>query len=215
VTLPSPVVDLIDIGAGNFGSMSRCLERLGIPYRVVGPDSPPQGDRPLILPGVGSFGGFMQALRRNGFDQILMALLREGTPYLGVCVGLQVLFESSAEAPGVKGLGLIPGHVAPYRSGKVPQVGWNQIHSCQPDTWDDGFVYFVNSYYAIPTAHDAILYLADYSGPFCAAVQAAHLTAFQFHPEKSGAFGHSLMARWVSEQTGFSADLDFSREVRS
>lgn len=190
-------VDLIDIGAGNIGSVSRCLERLSIDYRKVGPDHPPDGSRPLILPGVGAFGAFMKALKRNGFSEHLTRLVKDGTPYLGICVGLQVLFETSTETQGTEGLNLLPGKVVSYRRGKIPQIGWNMIHSCQSERWPGGYVYFVNSYYAIPAHPEIILYLADYHGPFCAAVQHENITAFQFHPEKSGPFGHGLIQTWL------------------
>lgn len=196
-----PAIDLIDIGAGNIGSVSRCLERLSVDFRKVGPDNPPDGTRPLILPGVGAFGAFMKSLKRNGFAEHLTHLVKDGTPYLGICVGLQVLFGSSSEAQGSEGLNLLPGKVVSYRRGKIPQIGWNMIHSCQPEGpiggWPSGYVYFVNSYYAIPAEPTMILYLADYHGPFCAAVQHENITAFQFHPEKSGPFGHGLIQTWL------------------
>lgn len=209
------MIDLVDIGVGNIGSVSRCLDRLGIAYQKVGPTHFPDGLNPIILPGVGSFGGIMKALEQNNFDRHLKQLLEEGTPYLGLCVGLQILFEESEESPGVKGLGLIPGRVVRYQAEKVPQIGWNAIEpqvtalektnsatALTPRTlmpWPEGYVYFVNSYYAAPTRPEDILYSSDYEGTFCAAVQSGNLTAFQFHPEKSGVFGHYLIQSWVFE----------------
>src|SRR5579884_820743 len=104
-------VDLVDVGGGNTGSVRRCLQRLGVDYRDVGPDSLPDGSRPLILPGVGSFGAVMESLRRGGLDQRITKLVSEGTPYLGICVGMQILFDSSEESPGAQGLSLLPGKV--------------------------------------------------------------------------------------------------------
>lgn len=191
--------DLVTSAGGNLGSISRTLTRMGVPFRLVGADHEPDGSRPIILPGVGAFGAVMESLRQNQFDQTIVKLVKAGTPFLGVCVGLQVLFDESEEAPGVKGLGLVSGKVLKFREGKVPQIGWNLIESVNDKTWDSGYVYFVNSYYASPDAEKVVLYRADYYESFCAAVKTKNITAFQFHPEKSGEFGESLLRRWVQD----------------
>ena len=143
-------VDLVTSAGGNIGSVSRCLDRLQVPYRLTGSIDPPQGKRPIILPGVGAFGTVMQALAHNNLASELRRLIKAGTPFLGVCVGMQVLFDDSEEAPGVPGLGIIPGSVCRYTTGKVPQFGWNKIEPAQGHDWEAGFVYFVNSYYPRP-----------------------------------------------------------------
>lgn len=196
----SQSIHLVDIGVGNIGSVARCLDRLEISYDRVTPDAPPDGSRPVVVPGVGSFGGIMSALSQNGLDARLKALGQEGVPYLGLCVGLQVLFEQSEENPGVSGLGLFPGRVVKFKSGKVPQIGWNQVTATQghPD-WPEGFVYFVNSYFVEPGETSDVLYEAVYQQRFCAAAQRGSITAFQFHPEKSGAFGHHLIQKWLRQ----------------
>lgn len=185
-----PDLELLDYGGGNLGSVRRCLERLEWSYELV---TNPSGDRPLILPGVGAFGAVMQGLA--DLKERLRALLQSGTPYLGICVGLQILLQGSQESPGVDGLGLIEGEVVRYQAPKVPQMGWNNLQASQSD-WPEGFVYFVNSFYARPRASECVLYTGDYHGSFCAAVRTKNLTAFQFHPEKSGPFGESLLRRW-------------------
>jgi imidazole glycerol phosphate synthase glutamine amidotransferase subunit len=198
------MLDLVDYGGGNVGSVRRCLERLHLPYQTVTPQAPPSGKNPMILPGVGAFGAMMTALQVNDLDQHLKALLTAGTPCLGICVGLQVLFETSEENPEAKGLGLLAGSVVKFvkpshttdNTLKIPQIGWNHI-SPQQDNWPSGEVYFVNSYYAQPTDPEVNLYQATYGSPFCAAIRHQNLTAFQFHPEKSGAFGHQLITHWV------------------
>jgi glutamine amidotransferase len=124
-------------------------------------------------------------------------LVNGGTPYLGICVGMQILFESSEESPESPGLSLIPGKVLKFRANKVPQIGWNHIEAEQPG-WESGFVYFVNSYYPAPDESSAVLYRAQYGIPFCAAVQHKNITAFQFHPEKSGSFGVRLLEQWLN-----------------
>lgn len=192
------MIDVIDYGGGNLGSVLRCLERLEAPYRIAGADAPPGGENPLLFPGVGAFGAAMANLNRSNLAARLRKLVKEGTPYLGICIGLQVLFDDSEEAPGVNGLGLLPGRVVKFRQGKVPQIGWNWIESGRPG-WEDGHVYFVNSYFPRPEHADAVLYEADYHGRFAAAVQKENITAFQFHPEKSGEFGQTLIRRWLDD----------------
>jgi imidazole glycerol-phosphate synthase subunit HisH len=190
--------DLVTSAGGNLGSISRTLTRMGVPFRLVGKESELDGSRPIILPGVGAFGTVMSSLKENNVDQTICKLVKAGTPFLGVCVGMQVLFDSSEEAPEVPGLGLIGGNVVKFQQGKVPQIGWNEILPCNDPSWEPGFVYFVNSYYAEPASDQVTLYKADYYGPFCAAVQTGNITAFQFHPEKSGEMGERLLTRWVN-----------------
>jgi len=192
-------IDLVDIGGGNIGSVRRCLNRLEVPFRAVGADNPPDGSRPLILPGVGAFGAVMNHLRDIGLDDVVRKLVKGGTPYLGICIGMQILFDSSEESEGIPGLGLIPGTVVRFKSPKVPQIGWNFIESDNgaSSSWPSGYVYFVNSYFPKPDEERAILYKSNYAGPFCAAVQTGNITAFQFHPEKSGEFGEVLLKRWL------------------
>lgn len=201
---PKFAVDLVTSVGGNLGSVGRSLTRLGINFNAVDVSNPPDGTRPIILPGVGAFGAVMASLREGGFDQAVKSLVQAGTPFLGVCVGMQILFDCSEEAPGVAGLGLVKGKVVKYTQGKVPQTGWNEVRPVNGNSdgakgWPSGFVYFVNSYYAKPENDSATLYEADYFGPFCAAVSTGNITAFQFHPEKSGEFGESLLKRWVSD----------------
>ena len=107
------------------------------------------------------------------------------------------LFEKSEESPDTPGLGVIEGEVVRFRKGKVPQIGWNRIEPQSGSGCEPGYVYFVNSYYPKPENAEVVLYSADYNGPFCAAVRTDAITAFQFHPEKSGTFGHDLIRRWL------------------
>jgi len=188
-------LDVIDYGAGNVGSALRSLERIGVQYRLVGGKHPmPTGDRPILFPGVGAFGASMAQLKARGLDTRIPDMVKQGTPYVGICIGMQVLFDSSEEAPGIAGLGLLPGKVVKFTEGKVPQIGWNRIEAKQAN-WPEGHVYFVNSYYPSPANSEHSLYEAVYHQPFTAAVRSGNITAFQFHPEKSGAFGQSLLER--------------------
>ena len=193
-------VDLLDYGGGNTGSVIRCLERLEISFNRVRTPEQLSGDRPLILPGVGAFGATMESLQTKELAEPLCDIVRSGTPFLGICVGLQVLFESSVESPGVAGLGLMRGKIERFSGQdglKVPQMGWNRIQPVNRPGAPEGYVYFVNAFYAVPEDPATVLYKADYGGPFCAAVQQDNITAFQFHPEKSGLFGHDLVKRWM------------------
>ncbi len=192
-------VDLVTSAGGNIGSVSRCLDRLEVAYNLLGSTNPPSGNRPIVLPGVGAFGTVMQSLGENNLSSHLKDLIDAGTPFLGVCVGMQVLFDDSEEAPGVPGLGIIPGSVRRYLKGKVPQIGWNKIEPAGNHDWEEGFVYFVNSYYPKPKSESVTLYQSDYYGPFCAAVKTGNITAFQFHPEKSGVLGQRLIQRWLDD----------------
>lgn len=194
-----PDVELVDYGGGNLGSLRRALDRLEICYRLTDAKTAPSGDLPLILPGVGAFGAVATALARSGLDTRVKALVNGGTPFLGVCVGLQMLLEGSEESKGVPGLGLIQGQVTRFQTAKVPQIGWNEIVA-KDGASPPGFVYFVNSYYAVPTHPGHIWYEADYGGAFCAALRdtsgGRNISAFQFHPEKSGDFGQRLLSDW-------------------
>lgn len=191
-------VELVDVGGGNLGSVRRCLTRLGVTIVETGADKRPSGDLPLVLPGVGAFGTVMQSLRRNQVDDLIKKLALQGTPLLGICAGMQVLFDSSEEAPGVEGLGLIGGDVVRFSHAKVPQIGWNSITPEQPGL-QCGFAYFVNSYFARPVSRGTVLYSASYGGRFCAAVKQDNITGFQFHPEKSGAFGLQMLWQWLND----------------
>ena len=193
-------VDLVDVVGGNLGSVRRCLARLGVSYNLVNPGNPPTGTRPIILPGVGNFGAVMANLQKGGFDQTVKRLVQSGTPYLGICVGMQILFDWGEESDSA-GLSLLPGKVVKFKQGKIPQIGWNKIEcgASKKDSnyWPEGYVYFVNSYVAEPVNKSDILYKADYFGDFCAAVRRDNICAFQFHPEKSGPFGQLLLTRWL------------------
>lgn len=183
--------------SGNLGSVRRALDRTGVEYRSVSSAREFSGKNPIILPGVGAFGAVMDALRKAGLENGIRTAVRAGVPFLGICVGLQVLFDKSEESPGVSGLSMIKGDVVRFRKGKVPQIGWNRVVPRSGSDHPEGYAYFVNSYYARPEDGSVVLYSADYEGNFCAAVQKDNITAFQFHPEKSLEFGETLLRRWI------------------
>jgi glutamine amidotransferase len=199
-------VAVIDYDAGNTLSVTRALEKAGArvdltpdPGRVARADA-------VVLPGVGAFGDCMKKLAERGMDQACLEAYSGGTPFLGVCVGLQVLFEGSAESPGVDGLGILPGRVVRFqvRDLKVPHMGWNQLEVARQhpvlEGLDGDAFYFVHSYYPDPAREDDLLGTAEYGARFCAAAGRENLAAVQFHPEKSSRAGLRLyenFLRWA------------------
>ena len=188
-------IELLDIGAGNTGSVRRCLNRLGIESISVGKDRAILGDLPVIFSGVGSFGAVMRLLEASGQKERLVEVIEAGVPYLGICVGMQVLLEGSEESPGVAGLGLIEGMVKKFDSGKVPQIGWNLVETQNES--NSGYAYFVNSYYADPNNEAVISHRSQYYRDFASGIKKDNITAYQFHPERSGDYGESLMESWL------------------
>jgi glutamine amidotransferase len=199
-------VAVVDYDAGNTLSVTRALEKVGARVDLT-PDSGrvARADA-VVLPGVGAFGDCMRKLRERGMDDACREVLRSGKPFLGVCVGLQVLFEGSEESPGVEGLGVLPGTVKRFKveNLKVPHMGWNQLDVAREhpvfEELDGEAFYFVHSYYPDPAERGDILGTAEYGGEFCAAAGRENLAAVQFHPEKSSRAGLKLyenFLRWA------------------
>jgi imidazole glycerol-phosphate synthase subunit HisH len=199
-------VAVIDYDAGNTLSVTRALEKVGAsvdltddPERVARADA-------VVLPGVGAFGDCMKKLRERGMDAACREVYEAGKPFLGVCVGLQVLFEGSEESPDAEGLGILPGTVVRFRVGdlKIPQIGWNQLDVTREHPVLEGLngeaFYFVHSYYPDPERKEDLLGTAEYGDRFCAAAGRENLAAVQFHPEKSSRAGLKLyenFLRWA------------------
>ncbi len=200
------MISLLDYGAGNVRSVRNAITRLGFELtEIERPEDILRAQR-LIFPGVGAFGTAMHCLHQRGYIEPLRAYLAAGRPFLGICLGLQTLFEGSEESPGVEGLGLIPGQVRRFddQARSVPHMGWNGIRLCKDspllDEQADAKMYFVHSYYAAATAdnRDWVLALTDYGQPFISAVQYQAVTALQFHPEKSAAAGLEIFKRFLA-----------------
>jgi imidazole glycerol-phosphate synthase subunit HisH len=199
-------VAVIDYDAGNTLSVTRALEKVGADVNLT--DDPERVARAdaVVLPGVGAFGDCVKKLRERGMDVACREAYAGGKPFLGVCVGLQVLFEGSEESPGVEGLGILPGTVVRFRAGdlKVPQMGWNQLDVARDHPVFEGLdgeaFYFVHSYYPDPARAEDLLGTAEYGDRFCAAAGRENLAAVQFHPEKSSRAGLKLyenFLRWA------------------
>jgi glutamine amidotransferase/cyclase len=207
------MITLLDYGAGNVRSVRNAIRKLGFQIEDVRtPDDIRRAER-LIFPGVGSFGSAMGRLREKGYVEPLIAHIRSGRAFLGICLGLQTLFDASEESPGVEGLGIIKGTVKRFsdRALSVPQIGWNGVIMKRPSGLFEGYggekLYFVHSYRAIPTDEneDWVLTVTHYGGEFISGVQKGNVAAVQFHPEKSGAAGLGILENFLS-----SGDLEAS-----
>jgi glutamine amidotransferase len=195
------VIAVVDYGIGNLRSAQKALERVGAEAELTAdPDRVAEADA-VVLPGVGAFGRCMEALRACGLEAPARSAVESGRPFLGICVGMQMLYEGSDEDPGVAGMGVLPGRVRRLPDGvKRPQMQWNRLDSAagspmleglEPSPW----MYFVHSY--APEPSPEVVATCDYGGPVVAAVERGRLWATQFHPEKSGANGLRLLANFV------------------
>ncbi len=199
-------IAVVDYGMGNLRSVTKALDHVGAEPRIVtGPREVETADA-VVLPGVGAFADCMEALRRQDLVGALRAYVRSGRPFLGICLGLQALFEESEEAPGVRGLGIVPGRVRrfPEEPGrKVPHMGWNRIRILRDGcpllrgVEDGSHVYFVHSYYCEPSDVSWAETLTDYGIDFVSMVWRDRTFATQFHPEKSQAVGLRMLENFV------------------
>jgi len=200
------MIAVVDYGAGNLHSIQRALERQGLLVRIS--DSPAVLDeaRALVVPGDGAFGPAMARLRALRFVDPIRAYVQAGRPFLGVCLGMQLLFGESEEDGPHEGLGLLPGRVIRLpASVKVPHMGWNQLQLLRPSPLLEGlgtgaYVYFVHSYAVVPADPALVAATAEYGGEVAAVVGRGNLWATQFHPEKSGPVGIRMLAnfaRWA------------------
>ncbi|MBI4310362.1 MAG: imidazole glycerol phosphate synthase subunit HisH [Chloroflexi bacterium] len=193
---------IVDYGAGNLRSVAKALEKVGFPGKVTQSSQEVAAARGVVLPGVGSSGAAMAALEERGLVEPLRDAALSGTPFLGVCLGLQLLLESSEEDPRPC-LGVVKGKVRRFGPGlKVPHMGWNQVwftreHPIAEGVAEGSFFYFVHSYYASPEDPPLVLGRTDYGIQFCSALATGNVVATQFHPEKSGPVGLRLYENFV------------------
>jgi glutamine amidotransferase len=194
------LIAVLDYGIGNLRSAEKALQRVGADARLVTSAADARDAAGVVLPGVGAFGACMAALRSSGLDVAAMDAAASGRPFIGVCVGMQLLYSASDESPGVDGLGLLPGVVRRLPDGvKHPQMQWNRLshdgHAMFAGLGADPWVYFVHSY-AAPDVGSSVA-TCDFGGPVVAAVARDNVWATQFHPEKSGANGLRLLRNFV------------------
>lgn len=196
------MISVIDYGAGNLGSVCKALDHLGTMHRVIASASEWDGPDAVILPGVGAFGTSIKKMESRGFVPLLKEYLGEGKPFLGICLGMQMLMEGSEEAPGVTGLGRIKGTCCRFRRGKVPQIGWNRVEPVKKSFLFNGieegsYFYFVHSFYVQLDDPSCETAETDYHGPFTSVLDDGSVCGVQFHPEKSGVAGMQLLRNWL------------------
>jgi imidazole glycerol phosphate synthase glutamine amidotransferase subunit len=207
------MIGVIDYGAGNLGSVMNALKRLSVPARfVAGPEELLPASSPfekIVFPGDGHFAAAMASLTQSGYAQAVKEWIQADRPFLGICIGLQLLFENSDEAPPVdgkqiNGLSIISGTVKRFPGRKVPQIGWNQTEARQNSALfrgiaDNSFFYYIHSYYAEPADNSVCAAETEYYLRYCCAIERGALCAVQFHPEKSGAAGLALLKNWTEK----------------
>jgi imidazole glycerol-phosphate synthase subunit HisH len=205
-TRKQPRLGLIDYGSGNLRSVTKALESVRSEIQRISNGPIPQDVDALVLPGVGSFGDSVNQLHRRQLFDPIRNWLEAGKPFLGICLGYQLLFEHSEESPKMRGLGVLAGEVRRFRGHnvKVPQIGWNTVHWSAPTQKrfpglpPDPFVYFVHSYYPAPADPDLVAGTTDYGGSFASAIAKDGLLATQFHPEKSQTAGLQILQTFVN-----------------
>jgi glutamine amidotransferase len=207
-------IGIVDYGMGNLRSVSKALETLGFPVRVSGSPQDLSRCRGIVLPGVGAFRNCMENLERQGLLPLLDDVLQDGRPFLGICLGLQLLFSESEEFGRHEGIGFFPGKVVRFPPGmaapgfaagsaalKVPHMGWNRVeftmdHPVLRGVPSGSYFYFVHSYYVRPDEPAVVACKTSYGVEFAAGVGAGNLLAVQFHPEKSQVAGLALLANF-------------------
>ena len=202
------MIAIIDYDAGNIKSVEKALLLLGQDVVITGDREEILKADKVVLPGVGAFGDAMDNLRRTGLDQVIREVTDRGTPFLGICLGLQLLFERSDEAPGVDGLGILEGEILriPDKDGlKIPHMGWNSLHLENNGRLFRGieegsYVYFVHSYYLKAADERLVKASTEYSTHIHASVEKGNVFACQFHPEKSSDVGIQILRNFVELQ---------------
>ena len=204
------MIAVIDYGVGNLFSVEKAFAALGADVRVTSDEAVIRAADKIVLPGVGAFGDCMKNLEASGLIPVLLDCVAKDKPLLGICVGLQILFDGSEESPGVRGLGLIPGLVKKIQAPglKVPHMGWNSLAIREPRQKADLFaglgekpyVYFVHSYHAVPEDPAVITSVTEYGEQLTASVAKGNVQATQFHPEKSGDVGLHILKNFIEAE---------------
>ena len=216
-------IGIIDYGMGNLGSVSNACKFLGLDAEIISASQQMDSCRAIILPGVGAFGDCLAHLTEHGFVAPIKKWISDGNPFMGICLGLQALFQTSEETPGIEGLSIFKGSVKRFPFGmesaafaegsgapkasplKVPQIGWNAVKQRKPDCpmfagVDDGaYFYFVHSFYVAPEDQNIVAGETDYGMKYCSAVWKDNVFAVQFHPEKSQAAGLQMLKNFGAQ----------------
>jgi len=197
------LIAIVDYGIGNLASVRKAFAKVGAKAKVTSSPDEIAGAEKVVLPGVGAFGKAVEHLAEQGLVEQVRKAIAEGKPFLGICLGMQLLFEASEEAPGVKGLGLLKGNVKRFEGvPKVPQMGWNEVRQAKSSPLfasipESAFFYFVHSYYVVPRDSTTVLAFSDYGGEYAVAVGKDNVWGVQFHPEKSQAWGLALLKNFA------------------
>ena len=196
------MIGIVDYGAGNLHSVRKAFAFLEKESKILRQPSELEGIERLVLPGVGSFGHAMTELEKREWYAPLKEWLAADRPFLGICLGLQLLFESSDESPGLQGFSAMAGSCLKFAANKVPQIGWNDIHISRRNALFEGiesgtFFYFVHSYHVAPKNRNVVLAETEYGRVYPSIVSRGRIVGIQFHPEKSGDKGLKLLKNWV------------------
>lgn len=209
------MIGIVDYGRGNLRSVEKALARLEFPVKIMADAAELQEVEGIILPGVGAFADAMTALTEQGWIEPLRQYAASDRPFLGICLGMQAMFEVGEEHGEHQGLGLLPGRVVRFSEGrKIPHMGWNNVRRENPSFLlegipDESFFYFVHSYYAVPQNPEVIAGSCEYGVRFPALVGQGNVWGAQFHPEKSSPWGLKLLenfGKWVNENARVSSN---------
>ena len=196
------MIAIIDYGAGNLQSVKNAFKHIGTEAVITGEKSEITAADAVVLPGVGAFGDCMASLEKAGLTDTVKAAANSGKPFLGICLGLQLLFEESEESPGVKGLGMFKGKIIkiPDTGLKIPHMGWNSSETVKKSKILDGspYVYFVHSYYLQTDDKELVSAYTEYGARLAVAVERDNVFAVQFHPEKSGGAGMEILKKFAA-----------------
>lgn len=196
--MTTQIITIIDYEAGNLKSICNMLDFLNQKHQVTSEPQQIENAQRIIFPGQGHFAQAMNNLENKNLVKPIKNAINNNAKFLGICLGLQVLFEKSEEAGKCNGLGIIKGEVRKFTQGKIPQIGWNKIKTTQNNSYlEDDYFYFVNSYYVVPEDENVISSICSYNIDFAASIEYKNLTAVQFHPEKSSEAGVKFFKKWL------------------
>ena len=199
-----PRIAVLDYGIGNLRSAQKALEHVGARAELTADPTVAASADAVVLPGVGAFGACMDSLRTCGLESVVLQAVESGKPFLGICVGMQMLFDTSEEDPGARGLGVIPGTVQWIpNTVQRPQMQWNQLSISREDRMFSGlgenpWMYFVHSFHGVPTATEDVVATVEYGATLNVAFRRGNVFATQFHPEKSAQAGLALLKNFVN-----------------
>jgi len=198
------MIAIIDYGAGNLRSVQKAFDYLKVESQIISSPDQLAAAEKIVLPGVGAFGAAVQKLHETRFYDVIRDWLMANQPFLGICLGMQLLLETSQESPGVKGLSIFDGENLRFDAAKVPQIGWNQVQFLRKSKLFEGipngsFFYFLHGYYLAPKDDRFVIASTNYTIDYPSVLEKGNIAAVQFHPEKSGELGLKLLKNWIEQ----------------